>query len=269
MKIFIASRSIMVKQVRRRLARKGAIKKRVGYRKRYIKKRSNNVSEYASLSCKRTLVVPGNPPTNFAVNQTYNLMNTQLIDYQRAVQVAAAYQHYRIKKITMTFKPTYDTFTNGNQSKMHLYFMLDKAGSIPTNTSLEGLKQMGARPFALDEKERKVSWSPSVLESAMYQPGVGNNIQAKYQVSPWLSTQADPVSPGLFQPSGIDHLGIYWHCQQLITQGTVTQYEIEVEVQFQFKKPLVNNLSSSVAIGAQVAELNDSKDGIVGGSDGV
>ena len=30
--------------------------------------------------------------------------------------------------------------------------MIDKAGAIPTNITLEGLKQMGAKPQALDEK---------------------------------------------------------------------------------------------------------------------
>lgn len=231
-------------------------------------KRYNNVAEYASLSCKRTLVTSAG--TNFNVNTLYSLMNTQLIDYQRAVTVAQAYQHYRIKKVALTFKPTYDTFQAGN-SKTHLYFMIDKSGSIPTNVSLEGLKQMGARPFALDENEKVISWAPTVLESSMYSgPGVPNQSSpAKYITSPWLSTNANVVSPGVGGPSGIDHLGIYWWCEQLIT-ATVTQYEVECEVQFEFKKPLSTNITSSVsAISAKVAELNDSSDGIVGGVDGV
>lgn len=245
---------------------KAKVGKRRGGKRRGARK-SRNVPDMASLSCKRTLQAGGG--ANFAVNTLYNLMNTQLTDYDRAIQVAQAYQHYRIKSISVTFKPTYDTFTQGGQSKMHLYFMIDKAGSIPTNVTLEGLKQMGARPFALDEKEKKVTWSPSVLESAMYAPGVGNNIQSKYVISPWLTTTNSPVQPGAFVPSGIDHLGLYWYCEQLVTP-TATQYEVEVEVQFQFKKPLSGNITSTTsAIPAVVAELNDSKDGIVGGADGV
>lgn len=241
--------------------------KRKGKGKR--SKRSTNVAEYASLSCKRTLQTGGQ---NFQVNQLYNLMNTQLIDYDRAVQVAAAYQHYRIKKVCVTFKPTFDTFVNSGantMSKMHLYFMIDKSGSIPTNVTLEGLKQMGARPFALDEKEKKVTWSPSVLESAMYQPGIGNSVQSKYIISPWLTTAANPVQPGAFVPSGIEHLGLYWYCEQLLTPGN-TVYEVEVEVQFEFKKALApNSTGDSIALPAQVAVINSSKDGIVGGADGV
>ena len=251
----------------RRIRKSKAPGKRRGLRKvrRVRRKRSSNVSEYASLSCKRTLQTGG---ANFQVNQLYSLMNTQLVDYQRAVQVAAAYQHYRIKKVSVTFKPTFDTFSqNGAQtmSKMHLYFMIDKAGSIPTNITLEGLKQMGARPFALDEKERKVTWSPSVLESSMYAPGLGNTAPSKYIISPWLSTASTPIQPGAFVPSGVDHLGLYWYNEQLLTPGNTT-YEVEVEVQFEFKKPLApNSTGVSTAIPAEVATIDDSKDGIVGG----
>lgn len=254
---------------------KAKVQRKRVYRKKPAKKlirrarKSSNVPEYASLSCKRTLQTGGN---NFAVNTLYSLMNTSLIDYQRAAQVAQAYQHYRIKKIQLTFKPTFDTFAqNGAQtmSKMHLYFMIDKAGALPTNVSIEGLKQMGARPFALDEKERIVSWRPSVLESSMYAPGLGNTVASKYLISPWLSTAANPISPGAFVASGVDHLGIYWYCEQLLTPGN-TVYEVEVEVQFEFKKPLAGNITSTVsALPAHVAVLNDSPDGIVGGVDGV
>lgn len=234
--------------------------------KKRAHKKTSNVSEYASLSCKRTLTAPGGG--NFAVNTMYSLMNTQLTDFQRAVQVAGAYQHYRIKQVAVTFKPTYDTFQAGN-SKMNMYWMIDKAGAIPTNTNLEGLKQMGARPFQLDEKNHIIKWRPSVLESSMYTGGLNNASPSKYLISPWLATTAVPLQPGAFVASGIDHLGLYWFCEQLVT-ATVTLYEIEVEVQFEFKKPLAANTTSSVsALPAQVAQLNDSVDGIVGGVDGV
>lgn len=252
----------------KKTTKKVAKKSKRVYKKRVYKKKSNNVPEYASLSVKRTLQTGG---ANFQVNQLYNLMNTQLIDYQRAVQVAQAYQHYRIKNIKLTFKPTFDTFSqNGAQtmSKMHLYFMLDKSGTLPTNITLEGLKQLGARPFTLDEKEKVVSWAPTVLESTMYAPPVASS-PSKYRTSPWLSTNANIVSPNVFVASGVDHLGIYWYCEQLITPGA-TAYEVEVEVQFQFKKPLAANITGDHhAIPVQVAELNSSKDGIVGGADGV
>lgn len=45
--------------------------------------------------------------------------------------------------------------------------MIDKAGAIPTNITLEGLKKMGAKPRALDEKPIVIGWKPSVLENVM------------------------------------------------------------------------------------------------------
>lgn len=233
-------------------------------------RKAKDVKDFASLSCKRTILTPTTPPAQFNVNTLYSLMNTQLVDYPRAVSVASAYQHYRIKKVTLTIKPTFDTFLGGaSGTKMHLYHMIDKSGSVPTNIALEGLKAMGAKPKELDENNRVISWRPSVLESVMYAAGgVGAASSSKYKISPWLTTTADNVSPGVFAPSGVDHLGVYWYVEQLNTSGT--QYQCEVEVQFEFKKPLTNiNLSATPALGAIVAPLNDSPDGIVGGGDGV
>ena len=223
------------------------------------RKRSSNVPEYASLSVKRTIV-----PTqgqNYVTNQLYSLMNTQLSDYPRAVTVASAYQHFRIKKISLTFKPTFDTFSGVGpnvMSKMNLYFMIDKAGSIPTNVTLEGLKNMGARPFSLDEQPKKISWSPSVLEASQYAAGLGNTVASKYLISPWLSTANNPISPGAFVASGVDHLGIYWYCEQLVTQ-VAQPYQCELEVQFEFKKPLASGLTGDThAIASVAAEINTS-----------
>ncbi|MBV6343310.1 hypothetical protein [Candidatus Magnetobacterium casense] len=241
--------------------KKGA--RRPAGRRRPVARRTN-VPDYAGLSAKRTITTGG---VQFSSNTLYNLMNVQLADYPRAVQVAKAYQHYRIRKISVTFKPTLDTFSSGGAtSKARLYYMIDKSGSIPTNISLEGLKAMGARPRDLDEKNVTIAWSPSVLEGVMFQPGVATTAPSKYKVSPWLSTSSVPVQPGVFVPSGIDHLGLYWYLDMMIdTVGY--QYAIEVEVQFEFKKPLTDILSSVAAKPAEYPLLNDSPDGIVGGTD--
>lgn len=247
---------------------------KAGKGKKQQKKRSNrkrDVPDKASLSVKRTINPAGGG--NYAVNALYNLMSTQLIDYPRAVQVAAAYQHYRIKKITMTVKPVYDSFLaaagGGSPGKMNLYYMIDKSGSLPTNITLEGLKASGAKPRQLDENNRSISWAPSVLEATMYQGGgAGATSASKYKISPWLTTTANVVNPGAFVASGIDHLGLYWYVEQT-PAGAGFQYSCEVEVQFEFKKPLTNLIGNTEAIPSVVATLNDSPDGIVGGGDGV
>lgn len=256
--------------------RKSALKKRATKGKRRIirrrrvnRRKTYQTPEYASLSCKRTLVPTGGG--NFTTNNLFNLMNTQLVDFQRAVQVAQAYQHYRIKSIKLTFKPSFDTFQAGNMSKMNLYYMIDKSGSLPQNVTLEGLKQMGARPFSLDEKPRTITWRPSVLDSSMYAVAGGGPVAqaspAKYHISPWLSTNSNIGSAGPFVASGVDHLGIYWYNEQLITP-VAQPYQVDLEVQFQFKKPLTQSVEGAVsAIPAVTAELNASPDGVVGGGD--
>lgn len=242
--------------------------------KRPIKRRfrrSTNVPDMASLSVKRSMSTPQG--TQFGSNTLYSLMNTQLLDFPRAVQVAQAYQHYRIKNIKLTIKPSYDTYqiiAGATTSKPNLYYMIDKSGAVPSNVSLEGLKNMGARPKQLDEKNIVISWTPSVLESAMYAGGGNGAGQfAKYKLAPWLTTTANSVSPGgIFAASGLDHLGIYWYVDQLVNTAGA-QYSVEVEVQFQFKKPLTTLFSATEAVPVIVARLNDSPDGVEGGGDGI
>lgn len=257
------------------MARTNRNTKAPGKRRGGKARKARDVPDKASLSCSRSMNVPGTPPTQFAVNTLYSLMNTQLIDYPRAVAVAQAYQYYRISKVTLRFKPSFDTFQGlagavAGQSKPLLYHIIDKSGAVPTNVSLEGLKAMGAKPRQFDEKDVIVSWKPSVLESVMYAGGgAGASSASKYSISPWLTTTANNLNPGVFAPSGIDHLGVYWFLNQL-TPASGYQYSIECEVQFEFKKPLNANILTTIeAIGATVAELNDSPDGIVGGGDGI
>lgn len=244
-------------------------KRRGGLRKKRTFRKARDVGDFASCSVKRTIAPTG--ATAYNTNTLYNLMNTQLVDYDRAANIAVAYQHFRIKKISVTFKPTFDNFlaSGGSVSKTYLYWMIDKSGSVPTNISLEGLKQMGAKPIALDEKPITISWRPSVLQSVMYAPGVAAATPSKYLVSPWLSTVSIPVDAGAIGgTNGTDHLGLYWYVDQL-SNPIGMQYAAEVEVQFQFKKPLADALAGVAAVPSVVAELNNSPDGIVGGGDGI
>jgi len=224
-------------------------------------RRARDVSDLASLSVTATLVPPpGNQ--NFLTGALYSLMNTELAGYARAVQVAKAYQHYRITKITLKLKPTADTYTQGGPSKPQLYYMIDKSGSVPTNATLELLKQMGAKPHAFDENTRVISWRPSVLADTATNPGALQSTPNKYMISPWLSTNANIISPNVFNPSTVDHLGIYWFVDQQFQPGY--GYQAEVEVQFQFKKPVWVTVSGAVAaIPAQIGTPDNSPDGIL------
>lgn len=246
-------------------------KKSAGLRKRKPARKTTNVPEWASLSCKRSLAVSPTVPT-FNSNTLYSLMNTQLLDYPRALTVAQGYQFFRIKSICLTIKPTFDSYiaAAGAVSKPNFYYMIDKSGALPTNLTLEALKQMGAKGKQLDEKNMRVTWKPSVLEGVMYANGGSGALAAsRYKISPWLATTALNVSPSPVSASGVDHLGIYWYVDQL-SNPIGAQYTVEVEAQFEFKKPntsvLLSDRSAEPAI---MATLNTSPDGVVGGGDGI
>lgn len=248
----------------KRVAKKSAPKRA------FKKTKTTNVAEYASLSESRTITASGGN----VINTLYSLMNLSIDQFTRAPLVAQAYQHYRIKYVSMKFKPPADTFISGATvayNKPYLYHMIDKAGAIPTNITLEGLKNMGAKPRALDENVLTVGWRPSVLQDTMVTGGPAQVSQGSaYKISPWLNTNS--VSVGTpWNPSSVDHLGVYWYLQASGNGNPPTfYYEIDVEVQFEFKKPLVTrSVGVAHAIPATFAIQDASPDGIEGGSDGI
>lgn len=208
-------------------------------RRRPIAKRSN-VPDKASLSVKTSIQPQGGG--NFAGNIMYNQINVQLANFDRALQVAGAYQFYRISKVKLTYLFPYDTFqvAVGGASRPNFYYMIDKSGALPLATTIDMLKQMGARPRQIDNKPTSVSWTPAVLTE---EETLGGAVAAQYKLSPWLSVNAPNVQ----------HRGIYWFVEQLFAGGT--QYEVEMEVQFEFKKPLWTRPPVGVvppAVGAEI-----------------
>ena len=113
----------------------------------------------------------------FTTNNLYSLMNTSLDQFKRASTVAQGYQHYRIKYIKVSVKPTFDTYqTVGGgpatiSSKPNLYYMIDKAGAIPTNITRRSQAD-GSEAASTDEKPVPIGWRPSVLTVDMTAGGV-------------------------------------------------------------------------------------------------
>lgn len=224
--------------------------------------RRNNMQtpEMASLSVTRTFT-----PTaggNFLTNNPYSLENISLSQFDRAVNVAKAYQFYRISGCKLTIKVPFDTYqiaviTNNSYTKPDLYYMIDKAGVLGAATTLEQLKQMGARPRACDNKPTSISWRPSVLTETDTLAGA---MASQYKISPWLNTSSQTVF----------HRGVFWFMDQLFSSVPATNqpYTCELEVQFQFKKPLWQQAPpvppfQTLLDGCKPAELDGSTDGIV------
>lgn len=193
----------------------------------------------------------------------------QLADFPRASAIAAGYASFRITRVTLRFKPLSDTYIPGPGAAAvpYHYHMLDKSGAIPNNLTLENIKQMGGKPRRFDDKTIVVSWRPSVLTADLTQVGVGAVAGSQYKLSPVLSTNANAANPAApWAPSVVDHLGIYWYVAQ--ANGVGNQYEVELEAQFAFMRPLVRTTGTTLAQELPYAIKNTSSDGIEGGPDG-
>lgn len=233
---------------------------RKGRKTRRPRKNNMDVREFASLTERVTQTDPGGGALQ--LNKLYSKLNYQLADYERASTVARGYQFYRITGITLSFKPNLDTFAIGSgQTKPYLYYLIDKSGAVPSNISLEGMKKMGAKPIAFDEKPITIKWKPSVLLAGA--DAAGSVASSKYMISPWLSTTAAPGTPGpttVF--SNIDHLGVYFYMWCAGSGGS--DYYIDATVNFEFKKPVwATNVSATPAVTIVNAKPDTSSDGVV------
>lgn len=222
-------------------------------RQRRMRPRANprNVAEQASLSVSQTVLAAG--PADFACNQMYTSRGIlKLTGYTRAEEVAKAYQFYRIKNVKITYKFPFDTFMPANVARPNFYYMLDKAEAIPLTATLESLKNMGAKPRRCDEKPISISWAPSVLNQA---ESVAGSQPAQYNISPWLSTAHPDVL----------HQGVVFYAEQVLFGGVAQIYHVEIELQFEFKKPLLYpvSVSDKPALAMVSAPRDTSSNGIV------
>lgn len=159
--------------------------------------------------------------------------------YDRAQQVAQAFQEYRIKYVKITFRPSADTYpiAAGN-SIPQLYFAMNKAQAIPTTANQQTLLDMGCRPIRFDDKNIVKVWKPTVLLGTdQGAPGFIVNAQA-IKTTPWISTNNNAQNPGgLWNPSNVEHLGCCFIVTKPNPATPTINYYVDVETVFQFRKP--------------------------------
>lgn len=220
---------------RRNPIRRRAAKKRS---KRVIKKRVYKPRISRSITTNTAAVKEAYQLVAVDGNMTF-FRNIQLADiiYDRSQAVAQAFQEYRIKYVKLTFRPSADTFpaVAGNIIPQ-LYFMKDLTNAIPTNATADTLYSMGCRPRRMDDKNLVYYWHPSTLTADYTGPGL--NTAAQLKIRPWLSTNANSGNPGaVWAPSSVDHLGCVFYVTK-INPADAIQYCVDVEVVFQFRKPV-------------------------------
>lgn len=159
---------------------------------------------------------------------------TKLTDLSRAQVIAKEYQQYRITGVEMRFKPVYDTFAGlGAASIPTMYWIFNKTGSLAT-LSAPQFEQLGCRQARLDDKTLVRKYKPTVTDSAT------NGIMAgTYKVSPWLPI-VNPQTGGLNIPT---HYGAAFLINKM-SPADATQYDVDVVVHIQFKRPFVQTNGS-------------------------
>lgn len=158
--------------------------------------------------------------------------------FDRAQSVAQSFQEYRIKYVKLTFKPSADTFAPAAGNIIpQLYFQMNKYQSVPTGATIQTLLDMGCRPIRFDDKNIVRAYKPVVL-TATDTTALAVAAQ-KSLTTPWLSTNANAQNPGpLWNPSSTEHLGCVFVVQKPNPATPTINYTLDVEVVFQFRRPL-------------------------------
>lgn len=176
-------------------------------------------------------------------NTPYVLQNIALTNSARAKTIAQGYQFYRITKVEVKWKPLVDTFTGaGVLSVPNLYYMVDKANTFPSNSTIDTLKQAGAKAVRLDDKIITRSFKPAVhLASDDGAPGPATTVETAgmMKVSPWITTNANAGGVGMvWTPNSVDHRGLIFIVEQQAADNAQSVCTVEVILHYEFKKPL-------------------------------
>lgn len=227
-------------------AKKAAPRRRQYRRKARVPRAPASKSDYAS--CSDVIGV-----FNAVNNTPYMLYNIALTNSTRAKAIAQGYQFYRISKVEVKWKPYQDTFQAGVGAATvpTLYYMIDKANTFPSNTTIDTLKQAGARPRRLDDKILSCSFAPAVhiaSDDGVSGPATVVETAATLKTSPWLTTNANAGGTGFWTPNGVDHRGLVFYIEQTTGVTNTGVASVEVVVHYQFKKPLWSVLTGDDTI---------------------
>lgn len=210
----------------------------------YRKRRSNKRRSVRRRATRRTGVPEWASMTettdigSLVVGTTYNINDTQLAQFARAVQVAQAYQFFRIKKLTFKVQPLLDTFAStGNTQVPYLLWSINKAGYAYPGLADEWFYDNGSKPIRFDDKTITIAYAPAcILDAAeAATPGVGNQANMS-KTSPWLNTNTNAFVAN-WAPSQVSHTG---HVMKVTSPGSAgaMNYRMTMTAEFQFKKPL-------------------------------
>jgi len=187
------------------------------------------------------VALPKRTTGNFASRQeTFSVAVTagSVYDFTHVMQdvpvceaLARLYQYYRVSSISMRFKPQVDAFTVGGAGTLpYLYFQYDKSGSL-AGLNANGFEQIGTKAIRFDNKTLTRTWKPSVLTETADVAGTG---YTSFKVAPWLPCNL----PGGVVNALVKHYGAIFYISKM-SPGDGTIYDVDVVVNYQFRKPNV------------------------------
>lgn len=244
--------------------RKKVMKKRVPGRK-YPRRRNPNIVRLTQTISSNSQTGAPNPPT---FNKIYKMESFALTNCDRAVQVARAYQFYRLKYIEIRFKAKQDTYIGSaagvwQGSIPYLYWLYDPVGTM-SESQLTGalnfnvLRDAGIKPLRFDDKNIVVRFKPAVVQATQDSEGTTNlNLFSKAVKSPWLSTNSNSTITGIWNPSSVDHRGLVFGVEQENppNQGSnqLQLYDWDITYHFEFKRA---RGFSTTGVGLEVVKVN-------------
>jgi len=214
------------------------VSKRKSNRRRVV--RRSTVAERASLSETKGLSI-------LQTNQMYQQYALQLANYPRAVNVAKAYQLYRIKSVKYIVQPLSDTFiatgpAASGSTVPYLYYMIDRTKNLLAANTAQALKRAGAKPRRVDERSISFGYKPSVLQANLDTQTPVSSSYTSYKISPWLNTRDINSGVGVWNPDATDHQGIKFIVEN--SGGANIAYKMDIVIEFEFMKPS-NDLTPS------------------------
>jgi len=221
------------KAYKKRPVRRRPAPRRMRMPRRYA---SSGVPDVASLS--EGYTGTQNSTVFGGVATSYNGLTLAGSPFKRAQAVGQNYQFFRIKRVTYTIKPTFDTFIPGGQTIPYVYWSINKTGeSLVLNQA--NLESRGAKPIRLDDKNIVISYRPTVGMLNEATNPLTNNA-GSYKTSPWLNTD-NLTNSAAWSPSTVQHFG---HYMMITLAGNTIQFDVQVMVEFEFKKPRVQTNQS-------------------------
>lgn len=226
----------------KKILRKKGLKKRLAYKKRGYRRRgvysSNNVRTGPN-TCK---VVETLPEVQINANTPYLLIKNGITG-QRAPVIASQFGLYRIASIKYTYRPRYDTYSQGIAGTANnpisvptLYWKMNRYGDMPTAFDGDTMRALGCKPFRLDDKNVVVRYKPNILVASKDNTAGGVDTN-QIKITPWLNTDERP-GDNTFTISTATHYGhaLFVDCVAAGTgQGVVC--DMDVQIVYEFKNP--------------------------------